>query len=501
MPLHSGSSNAVIASNIAELVRSGHKPDQAEAIAYREAGETRDDEESTRISFYAPTELGPKQRETPEGYLVCEDVPIARTGELVYVPGEIEATQGQEPLKPGRDGVIRVMREEDQVFDPVAMASFLGKPVTIEHPDDDVTPATWRSLAVGVVFNVRRGDGDASDFLLADLLIQEQSGIDAIRAGKREISCGYDADYEAIEPGRARQFNILGNHVALVDKGRCGLRCAVRDSKPDPSKETTMAKRTTWDRIRTAFKAKDEAALEEELENAQKAMDEGTDTPQRLVIEVKGAGTEEKPTGDDGEGGEGGDDPMAACMAAIETMKTEITGAIADLGARVAKLEAGEAGEGTEDEDPDADEEDKDKEDKDKIRTGDSASLHSEFTDTVARAEILAPGVKLPTFDAKADKKKTTDSLCALRRKAMGVAFKDDAKKKHFAPFLTTDSPDFTTMSCDAVKLIFNGASELAKIGNNSGNQTRDAGARQGQTQTIADINKRNAEFWSQNRK
>ncbi len=496
MPLAQGSSREVVSRNIAELVRSGHKPDQAAAIAYREAGETRDDEESTRISFYAPTELGPKQRETPEGYLVCEDVPIARTGELVYVPGEIEATQGQEPLKPGRDGVIRVMREEDQVFDPVSMASFLGKPVTIEHPDEWVTPENWRSLAIGVVFNVRRGEGEFADTLMADLLIQEQSGIEAIRNGKRELSCGYDADYEAVEPGLARQFNILGNHVALVDKGRCGLRCAVRDSKPDPSKETTMAKRTTWDRIRTAFKAKDEAALEEELENAQKAMDEGGDTPQRLVIEVKGAGTEEKPTEDDEEGN-AGDDPMAACMAKIDAMNTAITAALSDLGARVAKLEAGDT---TGDEDPDADEGD-DKEDKEKVRTGDSAGLHGEFTDTVARAEILAPGVKLPTFDAKAEKKKTADSLCALRRKAMGIAFKDDAKKKHFSPFLTTDSPDFTTMSCDAVKLIFNGASELAKIGNNSGNATRDTGERQAQTKTIADINKANAAFWARNGK
>ncbi|GAC1042268.1 DUF2213 domain-containing protein [Rhizobium sp. No.120] len=495
MPLQAGSSQATISANIAELVRAGHKPDQAAAIAYREAGETRDDDESTRVSFYAPTELGPKQRETPEGYLVCEDVPIARTGELVYVPGEIEATQGQEPLKAGRDGVIRVMREEDEVFSPVAMASFLGKPVTIEHPDEWVTPENWRSLAIGVVFNVRRGEGEFADTLMADLLIQEQSGIDAIRAGKRELSCGYDADYEAVEPGVARQFNILGNHVALVDKGRCGLRCAVRDSKPDPSKETTMAKRTTWDRIRTAFKAKDEAALEEELENAQKAMDEGGETPQRLVIEVKGAGTEEAPTGDDGEGG-GGDDPMAACMAAIEAMKTDITGAIADLGARVAKLEAGDP---TGDDDPDGDEDDPEK-DKEKVKTGDSAPLHGEFTDTVARAEILAPGVKLPTFDAKADKQKTADNLCALRRKAMGIAFKDDGKREHFKPFITTDSPDFKAMSCDQARLIFNGASELAKLSNNRGNATRDTGERQAATNTIADINKRNQDFWS-NRK
>jgi hypothetical protein len=38
MPLKPGHSSAVIRSNIAELVKAGHKPDQAAAIAYREAG-------------------------------------------------------------------------------------------------------------------------------------------------------------------------------------------------------------------------------------------------------------------------------------------------------------------------------------------------------------------------------------------------------------------------------------------------------------------------------
>ncbi|NTG00100.1 DUF2213 domain-containing protein [Agrobacterium rhizogenes] len=492
MPLAQGSSREVISRNIAELIGAGHKPEQAAAIAYREAGGTHDDDESTRLKFYAPTVLGPKTRETPEGYLVCEDVQIARIGELIYVPGEIEATNGEAPLEAGRDGLIRVNREEAEVFNPISIASFLGKPVTIEHPDQDVTPENWRSLAVGVVFNVRRGDAEFSDFLLADFLIQEAAGIEAIRSGKREVSCGYDADYEPVAAGVARQTNIIGNHVALVDKGRCGPRCAVRDSQPHHSQEKTMVKRTWVDRVRTAFKAKDEAALEEELENAQKSMDEEGDTPQRLVIEVKGAGTEEKPaeTEDDVE-----DDPMAACMAKIDAMNTAITSAITDLGARVAKLEAGDDTDATGDEDPNAEEEDA--EDKNKSKTGDSAALHAEFTDTIARAEILAPGVKLPTFDAKSDKKKTSDSLCALRRKAMSVAFKDDAKRVHFEPFLTTDSPDFTKMSCEAVKLMFNGASQLAKIGNNGGNATRDSGERKSLSSTIADINKRNSEFWN----
>ncbi|MGC8020616.1 hypothetical protein ACP3WW_23160, partial [Salmonella enterica] len=54
--------------------------------------------------------------------------------------------------------------------------------------------------------------------------------------------------------------------------------------------------------------------------------------------------------------------------------------------------------------------------------TGDSASLVAEFQDAKSRAEILAPGIKFPTFDAKANKKVSVDALCSFRRRALTVA-------------------------------------------------------------------------------
>jgi hypothetical protein len=41
MPLKKGKSKKVISSNIAELIRSGRPPKQAEAIAYSNAGKPR----------------------------------------------------------------------------------------------------------------------------------------------------------------------------------------------------------------------------------------------------------------------------------------------------------------------------------------------------------------------------------------------------------------------------------------------------------------------------
>lgn len=41
MPLKPGKSKAVIKSNIKEMIKSGHKPKQAVAAAYRQAGQSK----------------------------------------------------------------------------------------------------------------------------------------------------------------------------------------------------------------------------------------------------------------------------------------------------------------------------------------------------------------------------------------------------------------------------------------------------------------------------
>jgi hypothetical protein len=64
------------------------------------------------------------------------------------------------------------------------------------------------------------------------LLITTEKGIELVKAGLREVSCGYDAQYEQIEKGKGRQRDIIGNHVALVTKGRAGSRCTIQDNKP-----------------------------------------------------------------------------------------------------------------------------------------------------------------------------------------------------------------------------------------------------------------------------
>ncbi|MFB0841790.1 DUF2213 domain-containing protein [Paenibacillus oleatilyticus] len=171
---------------------------------------------------YYGSRFSPNMTETPEGFLICHNVPIARTGWYEYLGEEI----GAEPGK-----IARVYRGPEEVFSPAAMASFEGKVVTDEHPLVAVTPDNATRYAKGVVQNVRQGSGSDADLLMADLVVYDQMLIDEIQEGKREVSCGYDCLYEAMEDGMYRQKQICGNHVAVVKSGRAGDRVAIQDSK------------------------------------------------------------------------------------------------------------------------------------------------------------------------------------------------------------------------------------------------------------------------------
>lgn len=227
MPLQPGSSERVIKDNIAELVKAGRKPAQAAAIAYKQAGKAKD-----AMHYYTTARLSENISLTPEGYMLCIGAPIARVGELNYVAGELLDDEGNEVVDP-LNGQIRITRGAEDLFNPVSMASFEGKAITVSHPSDFVCPLTWNEVSVGHMQNIRPGTGDDADKLLADLMITDADAISLVQAGLRELSLGYDAEYEKVEPGVGRQSNIVGNHVALVRKGRNGTEVAVRDSAPE----------------------------------------------------------------------------------------------------------------------------------------------------------------------------------------------------------------------------------------------------------------------------
>ena len=176
--------------------------------------------------FYVTEQLGRSQALTPEGFLIVRNAPLARTGLQLYSDKEI-------PLTGDSDGHVIVQRDPQEVFAPQTIMSLNGKAITLDHPSDNVTPDNWRQLSVGHVINPRRGTGLQDSLLLGDLMITDPAAIKAVRDGEiRELSVGYDSAYEQTGPGRGRQHNIICNHLALVETGRCGPVCRIGDAMP-----------------------------------------------------------------------------------------------------------------------------------------------------------------------------------------------------------------------------------------------------------------------------
>lgn len=454
------------------------------------------------MKYYAREKLGPKQSVRLDGSLLCQDVPIARTGVLEYADGEIIITTAdEEPIELGPDGIIRAERLPEDLFRPETIASFEGMTVTDDHPPGVmVSIENWKTYAVGHIQNVRRGAGIEDSLLLGDIIIKDPDAIQAVREGKREVSPGYDFKCERLGPGRVRQFNFIGNHVALVDAGRCGSRCSIGDHAMTTQAKPKMSLK---DRIINALRTGDNATAEklvtEEVKDTAAETLPGAAAGTTINLHMAG-GPQSAPAAKD-EGAGGGEkkteeaDPLKQIADSVSGLCTRMD----DFGTRLIKLEGG--GAKAADADADANK-DKDK-DKDKdAKTGDAAAkdsvaLEPTFQDTIARAEILAPGVKLIAFDAKAAAKSTGDALCVFRRRVLDTAYQTEDGKAAIEPMLAGGKLDTKAMTCDGASMLFIAASENMKRANNdrgvgSGRIAMDHSTVK--VMTPAEINKRNRE-------
>lgn len=164
----------------------------------------------------------------PNGFVRAEGY-LTRSGIFVY--------------RDAQGNTVREFRPPEEVFHPDSLASFALVPVTNDHPSELLTADNAKQYAVGSVSEVVTPDGDK---VRASLMITDSATIEALEAGKSELSCGYTADVE-LTPGvwqgqkyDAVQRNIRGNHVALVDAGRAGPACAIRMDAAGAAQEITM---------------------------------------------------------------------------------------------------------------------------------------------------------------------------------------------------------------------------------------------------------------------
>jgi uncharacterized protein len=456
----------------------------------------------TALRFYTTESIGTNRHLTPEGYLLCTSVPIARTGILFYQNGEI-------PVEGDQRGQIRIQRIPEEVFHPNAILSFAGKPITDSHPPEAVGPDNFRSYSMGVVLDPHQGNpahNEDSTVLYADLLVQDQSLIHDVMKGRREVSAGYDAQYEQLKPGEGIQHLILGNHVAIVSRdarGRCGPMCSIGDSTQNyMTGDSFMAKRTirqpsSWrNRIIQRFHTGDEEGLVMELDKVSDMLGDTdpNDSPNAAVTDDDGSGathihvhtagsdagsapaspTAASPPGDT-------PDPAAAPGAApggaaggpvtLESLAARID----NLEQAIAILISGEEDEDDPNADPNADPDmgngpngAPNPTDDSRSRTTDSRSLQLAATELFSRAEVLAPGLKHPTFDSK-NTTTTLTGMDSFRRRALAEAIKQNGDGGEAVLAILGGRPpeSMVKMTTDEITYIFNGASgAMLNLGN-----------------------------------
>lgn len=169
------------------------------------------------MRFLVAEKLGPHKFKTPEGYLICTDAILSRTGKQEYKRCELFGDTCEDP-----DKIVNVERTDDEVFSDKAMASFENKAVCIEHPDHDVNAENHNELAVGFVRDIHKGEDNGKPVMMGTLVITDKDAVEAVESGEyKELSCGYDCDID--NDDNPQQRNIRGNHVALCKHGRAGI--------------------------------------------------------------------------------------------------------------------------------------------------------------------------------------------------------------------------------------------------------------------------------------
>jgi hypothetical protein len=150
----------------------------------------------------------------------------------------------------------------------------------------------------------------------------------------------------------------------------------------------------------------------------------------------------------------------------------------------------------------------------DRRRTGDrrmldSADMEDKWDELVANAEVITPGFRVGTFDARLTPDRTAERMCAGRRRCLGEGFAKEEIARLISDttgLKTRDAVMDKRLSCDSVKMAFTAVAAAIRDRNNGAATRRtadvDAAARangSGQrpkVPTLAEMNAQSKEFW-----
>ena len=123
------------------------------------------------MKIFVKEQLSEHKYKTPQGYLICTDAIIARTGKQTYKKSTFF------PDAKDADSDIEVDRHEADVFDEKTMASFENMPITIDHPNEEVNSINNKEYSVGYVRDVHKGEFEGKPVMMANLIFTDETAI------------------------------------------------------------------------------------------------------------------------------------------------------------------------------------------------------------------------------------------------------------------------------------------------------------------------------------
>jgi hypothetical protein len=235
MPLKRGNSDAVRSENIAELVKAGHPIKQAVAIAYRVSGEAKDDMDDAafdalvqRVSKDCLAADESMRSFDQFGRMFVKRTHISKANVCPYYGYEIP---GWERLGLERNRTYKLLRDPEELRK--AAPTFNGVQLLLLH-----VPVSADDPQQEIVVGCTGTNTEFEDpYLDTELSVWTEEAVDLIEdEDQRELSSCYDYRPDMTpglyqgEPYDGVMRDIVGNHVALVKKGRAGPDVLVADS-------------------------------------------------------------------------------------------------------------------------------------------------------------------------------------------------------------------------------------------------------------------------------
>jgi len=170
-------------------------------------------------------EIG-KTEITKEGFLRADSI-VTRVGVFKYV---------------NNDGTIRrELRHPTDVLRLDSLKTLEMVPITLEHPKDGlVNQDNAKQVSVGTTGENVRPIGNN---IVSTLTITHKDAINKIKAGRQELSCGYELnlleEVGTFEGERYdfRQTDIRYNHIAIVGSARAGSNARISLDSDDAVQE------------------------------------------------------------------------------------------------------------------------------------------------------------------------------------------------------------------------------------------------------------------------